>query len=46
MEKKDKVAQILKDVNYPGFSRDIISFGLVKDVSVSEDSVVISFCLL
>ena len=42
MEKKDKVAQILKDVNYPGFSRDIISFGLVKDVSVSEDSVVIS----
>ena len=29
---KEKVLTILKDVNFPGFTRDIVSFGMVKDV--------------
>ena len=28
--------QILKKVKYPGYSRDIVSFGLVKDVIIEE----------
>ena len=30
------VQEQLKNVKYPGFSRNIVSFGLVKDVQVSE----------
>tara|TARA_B100000029_G_scaffold158120_2_gene153508 strand:+ start:5299 stop:6342 length:1044 start_codon:yes stop_codon:yes gene_type:complete len=42
MEKKDKIANLLKEVNYPGFSRDIISFGIVKDIDDSGKEIVIS----
>ncbi len=31
---KETIIEILKKVKYPGFSRDIVSFGLVKQVSV------------
>ncbi len=31
---KDKVLAALKNVIYPGFSRDIISFGIIKNVEV------------
>jgi ATP-binding protein involved in chromosome partitioning len=31
----------LKDVRYPGFSRDIVSFGLVKDIEVSSSGVTV-----
>jgi ATP-binding protein involved in chromosome partitioning len=44
MEKMNK-AQIfekLKSINYPGFSRDIISFGMVKDLEVVGDRVVLT----
>lgn len=33
------VRQALKEVKYPGFSRDIVSFGLVKNVVVEGSSV-------
>lgn len=33
----EKIFEILKKVNYPGLSRDIVSFGLVKKAEVSED---------
>ena len=26
------IQNLLKEVNYPGFSRDIVSFGMVDDV--------------
>ena len=29
---KEKVLTILKDVNFPGFTRDIVSFGIIKNV--------------
>lgn len=33
----DAIKQALKNVRYPGFSRDIVSFGLVKDVRCEND---------
>jgi len=36
----------LSNVRYPGFSRDILSFGLVKDITVDDDqNVVVSISL-
>ncbi|MFK7910056.1 MAG: P-loop NTPase [Akkermansiaceae bacterium] len=35
----DSVTELLKQVPYPGFSRDIVSFGLVKNIEI-EDGVV------
>ncbi len=37
-----EVYERLKRVPYPGFSRDIVSFGLVRDVEVSSDGVVVT----
>ena len=31
---RDEVVTRLKGVKYPGFSRDIVSFGLVQDMSL------------
>jgi ATP-binding protein involved in chromosome partitioning len=36
---EDSVKQALHSVRYPGFSRDIISFGLVKQISVNGGAV-------
>ncbi len=38
MNKQD-VLNLLKTINYPGFSRDIVSFGMVQDVSIDGDSI-------
>ncbi len=35
----ETILEALKQVTYPGFSRDIVSFGLVKDITI-EDGVV------
>ena len=32
----DEVKERLKAVKYPGFSRDIVSFGIVKDIEVDD----------
>ncbi|GAB4180673.1 MAG: Mrp/NBP35 family ATP-binding protein [Terrimicrobiaceae bacterium] len=39
------VQNALKTVKYPGFSRDIVSFGLVKSVQVSGGDVVVQMTL-
>jgi ATP-binding protein involved in chromosome partitioning len=39
MINQDSVVAALKSVKYPGYSRDIVSFGLVKQVDVSGQSV-------
>ncbi len=39
MLQKDSILEILKKINYPGFSRDIVSFGMIKELSISEDNV-------
>ena len=38
---KEKVLTILKDVNFPGFTRDIVSFGIIKNVDFIEKKTVI-----
>ncbi|UCH63005.1 MAG: Mrp/NBP35 family ATP-binding protein [Fidelibacterota bacterium] len=37
--KRDDIMAVLKTVNYPGYSRDIISFGMVTDVQISGSDV-------
>ncbi|MAV65237.1 MAG: chromosome partitioning protein [Candidatus Marinimicrobia bacterium] len=36
MIKKQAIIDILKTVKYPGFSRDIVSFGVIKEIRVNE----------
>jgi len=42
---EDSVREKLKKVNYPGFSRDILSFGLVKRILVSGNDVTVLISL-
>lgn len=35
---KDQILKLLEEVKYPGFSRNIVSFGMVKDVFVDDDA--------
>lgn len=39
---KDSVLELLKKVKYPGFSRDIVSFGLVKDIQSEQGSIAVT----
>ena len=41
MDKK-KVNDLLSKINYPGFSRDIVSFGMVNDIQIDSDNVIIN----
>jgi ATP-binding protein involved in chromosome partitioning len=36
---QDDIKNALKAVKYPGYSRDIVSFGLVKEIAVSQDGI-------
>jgi len=42
---KDQVWQTLRRIPYPGYSRDIVSFGLVQKVTVSEEKGVVAVAL-
>ena len=42
---KNQVLKFLSQINYPGFNRDIVSFGLIDDISVSNDNVQITLKL-
>ncbi len=39
MNLEESIQEALKGVNYPGYSRDIVSFGLVKNVAAANGSV-------
>ena len=39
MLSQDTVLDALKSVKYPGYSRDIVSFGLVKEISAANGAV-------
>ena len=43
--KKSEVLTLLQSIQYPGFSRDIVSFGMVKNVDVSQDTVTIELTI-
>jgi len=38
---KENVIKLLSAVSYPGFNRDIVSFGMVKDVIIDDQTVTI-----
>ena len=37
----DEILEALKKVKFPGFSRDIVSFGVVRGVAIADTRVVI-----
>ncbi len=41
----DSIRQQLATVKYPGFSRDIVSFGLVKDIRITGTEVVVQMSM-
>jgi ATP-binding protein involved in chromosome partitioning len=45
MQTADHIREALKGVKYPGYSRDIVSFGLVKHVAVNGDAVSVDIAL-
>ena len=38
----DKIRSMLQEVKYPGFNRDIVSFGMVKNISIEGITIDIS----
>ena len=42
---QDDIRNALKAVKYPGYSRDIVSFGLVKEISIANGVVNVSMQL-
>ncbi|MES2309286.1 MAG: iron-sulfur cluster assembly protein, partial [Verrucomicrobiota bacterium] len=36
---ENQISDILKQIKYPGFSRDIFSFGLVKKIEITQGDV-------
>src|SRR6187397_2574463 len=42
---EEQVREALRTVKYPGFSRDIVSFGLVKEIRIVGDQVTVQLTL-
>jgi len=42
---EEQVKNALKSVKYPGFTRDIVSFGLVKSVNIDNGEVRVQLAL-
>jgi ATP-binding protein involved in chromosome partitioning len=42
---EEQIAEALKQVKYPGFSRDIVSFGLVKGIRIDGGTVTVQMAL-
>src|SRR5438094_6291284 len=42
---EEQIRDALKSVRYPGFSRDIVSFGLVKSVKIDNGDVKVQLAL-
>ena len=40
-EIKEQILNKLRNVNYPGYNRDIVSFGIVKNIIVSDSQIII-----
>jgi ATP-binding protein involved in chromosome partitioning len=38
---KEEIVQRLKNVKYPGYSRDVVSFGIIKDVNIEGNKLII-----
>ncbi|HSV63623.1 MAG TPA: iron-sulfur cluster assembly protein, partial [Chthoniobacterales bacterium] len=42
---EEQITEALKRVKYPGFSRDIVSFGLVKGIRIDGGAVTVQLAL-
>ena len=42
---EDQIKEALKTVKYPGFSRDIVSFGIVKGIDLRDGDVIVQLAL-
>ena len=42
---EEKIYNLLESIKYPGFSRDIVSFGLVKNIKILENQVVVALSI-
>lgn len=42
---KERITEALKSLKYPGYSRDVVSFGLVKHVAIHEGEVTVTLQL-
>ena len=42
---QDQILDALRTVKYPGFSRDIVSFGLIKQIAVAAEQVRVQMVL-
>ncbi|MBH51508.1 MAG: chromosome partitioning protein [Candidatus Marinimicrobia bacterium] len=38
---KNKVKELLSQINYPGFNRDIVSFGMVDKIQIDSENIII-----
>jgi ATP-binding protein involved in chromosome partitioning len=41
MPTPQEILEVLKKVRYPGFTRDIVSFGIIKDIEVAQSGVTV-----
>lgn len=41
MIEKEEIMQILKKIKYPGYSRDIVSFGLIREIRIEDNKLLI-----
>lgn len=39
MPERQEIVEQLKQINYPGFTRDIVSFGIVSDIVIAENNI-------
>src|SRR5258707_7000499 len=42
---EEQIAEALKQVKYPGFSRDIVSFGLVKGIRIDGTAITVQMAV-
>ena len=42
---KQNILKLLESISYPGFNRDIVSFGMVKDIKIDDHIVNISLSI-
>ena len=42
---KEIITKLLSEIKYPGFSRDIISFGILKGINISDQKVVLDLSI-
>ena len=42
---KEDIIEILKTINYPGYSRDIISFGILESIKIQKSTIILDLKL-